>query len=218
MHPLADRRLYAFLDAAYFHGRPIRQLAEDLCRGGADIVQLRAKNVDPVQIRSWAFEVAPILRSASIPLVINDYPEIAREVGAEWVHLGQDDFAASGFASVAELKNARCPGVCLGMSSHAPDQALKAVQAGADYVAVGPVFSTMTKPGRAAVTLDYVRWASENLKVPWFAIGGITLDNVASVLASGARRICVVSEILNAGDVAGACHSFKNHLTSAAEI
>jgi thiamine-phosphate pyrophosphorylase len=100
----------------------------------------------------------------------------------------------------------------LGLSSHAPEQALRAVAAGADYVAVGPVFPTGTKPGRAAVTLDYVRWAATHLEVPWFAIGGIHLGNLDSVLAAGATRICVVSAILNAPDVAAACREFRHRL------
>jgi thiamine-phosphate pyrophosphorylase len=74
--------------------------------------------------------------------------------------------------------------------------------AGADYIAVGPVFATGTKPGRAPCTVDYVRWAAANVNVPWFAIGGLTLENLDEVLAAGARRICVVSAILNAPDVA----------------
>jgi thiamine-phosphate pyrophosphorylase len=86
------------------------------------------------------------------------------------------------------------------------------VAAGADYVAVGPVFPTGTKPGRAAVTLDYVRWAAANLTVPWFAIGGINLENLDSVLEAGATRICVVSTILNAKDIAAATAEFKGRL------
>jgi thiamine-phosphate pyrophosphorylase len=88
------------------------------------------------------------------------------------------------------------------------------VAAGADYVAVGPIFSTATKPTAAAVTLDYVRWAADHLQVPWFAIGGITLDNVDAVLAAGARRICVVSAILNSRDIARTCQLFRDRLAS----
>lgn len=84
--------------------------------------------------------------------------------------------------------------------------------AGADYIAIGPVFPTGTKPGRPAVTLDYVRWAAANVNIPWFAIGGITLDNLDSVLAAGATRICVVSAILNQPDVAKACAEFRRRL------
>jgi thiamine-phosphate pyrophosphorylase len=86
------------------------------------------------------------------------------------------------------------------------------VAAGAAYVAIGPVFPTPTKPGRPAVTLDYVRWAARNLTVPWFAIGGIGLANLDDVLAAGATRIGVVSAVLNASDVAAACREFRRRL------
>jgi thiamine-phosphate pyrophosphorylase len=98
------------------------------------------------------------------------------------------------------------------LSTHQPDQANRAVQAGAAYVAIGPVYATPTKPSAKAVTLEYVRWAALHLKIPWFAIGGITLDNVDEVIAAGARRICVVSAILNSEDVAARCRLFKEKL------
>jgi thiamine-phosphate pyrophosphorylase len=87
------------------------------------------------------------------------------------------------------------------------------MEAQADYVAIGPVFATGTKPSAKPVTLEYVRWATANVTVPWFAIGGINLNNLGDVLAAGARRICVVSGILNAADVAHACREFKKKLS-----
>lgn len=84
--------------------------------------------------------------------------------------------------------------------------------AGADYIAIGPVFATGTKPTAKPVTLDYVRWAAANVTVPWFAIGGINLQTLDAVLAAGARRICVVSAILSAPDIVQACANFRNKL------
>jgi thiamine-phosphate pyrophosphorylase len=81
--------------------------------------------------------------------------------------------------------------------------------AGADYIAIGPVYATGTKPTAKAVTLEYVRWAAANVDIPWFAIGGINLSNLDEVLAAGARRICVVSAILNAEDITRACEEFR---------
>lgn len=105
------------------------------------------------------------------------------------------------------------PGI--GLSTHAPAQAERAVAAGPAYVAIGPVFATATKPGAAPVTLDYVRWAAANVTIPWFAIGGITLANLDQVLAAGARRICVVSALLLAADLVRACQAFRARLGSA---
>ena len=97
----------------------------------------------------------------------------------------------------------------IGLSTHAPAQAQRALDAGADYLAIGPVFATGTKPGAKPVTLEYVRWAAANVTVPWFAIGGINLENLDDVLAAGAKRVCVVSAILNAPDVTKACAEFR---------
>jgi thiamine-phosphate pyrophosphorylase len=98
------------------------------------------------------------------------------------------------------------------LSTHAPEQAQRAVRAEADYVAIGPIYATGTKPTAKPVTLEYVRWASENVQVPWFAIGGINLDTIDDVIAAGAKRVCVVSAILNATDVKSACAEFKRRL------
>jgi thiamine-phosphate pyrophosphorylase len=212
MRPLADCRLYTFVDTAYLHGREPEAVAGALCEGGSDLVQLRAKGLPVPAVRELALRILPVTRAAGVWLVINDHPDVAREVGAAVCHLGQEDFFDRGFTRVDEL---RAEGVLIGLSSHAPEQARRAVDAGAAYVAVGPVFATPTKPGRAAVTLDYVRWAAANLRVPWFAIGGINLATIEDVLAAGARRICVVSAILNRPDVAGACREFRQRLVSA---
>ena len=97
-------------------------------------------------------------------------------------------------------------------------EAERAVAAGADYVAIGPIYATGTKPTAKPVTLEYVHWAAQNVKVPWFAIGGINLQNLDDVLAAGARRICVVSAILNEEDVAGACAKFRKKLETVRDL
>jgi len=210
--PLADCRLYAFVDSAYLNGRVPAELAQQLCDGGADILQLRAKDWPEEDVRDAAEAILPITRAAEIPLVINDHWTLASELGAEFCHLGQEDFFETDDDPTPELA---FPGPQLGLSSHAPEQAQSALEADADYIAIGPVYPTPTKPGRPDVTLDYVRWAAENLRdYPWFAIGGITLENVDDVLAAGARRICIVSSILNSPDVADACQQFKQRLAS----
>ena len=211
MNPLSDCRLYAFVDSAYLHGRQPAEIAQQLCEGGVDIIQLRAKGWHEDEIREATSSILPITRAAGVPLVINDYWALASELGAEVCHLGQEDYFAIEEDSVPELA---FPGPQLGMSSHAPEQARAAMEADADYIAVGPVFLTATKPGRPAVTLDYVRWATENIDCPWFAIGGITLDNLDEVLEAGARRICVVSAILEASDVTHACQQFRERIAS----
>jgi thiamine-phosphate pyrophosphorylase len=233
MKPLADCRLYAFVDTAFFHGRAPEVFAQQLCDGGADLIQLRAKKSTPDEIRRMAEAILPVTRRANVGLVINDHPDIARETGAEFCHLGQEDFFDAGYKNVSELKGrdgspsrplwgggasvgrpggATLPEVRIGLSTHSPEDAKRALAAGPDYIAIGPVYATGTKPMAKPVTLEYVRWAAANVNIPWFAIGGINLRTLDEVLAAGARRICVISAILNSTDVMKACLKFKNRL------
>lgn len=211
MKPLADCRLYTFVDAAYLHGRAPELVAQQLCDGGSDLIQLRAKNHPPEEIRTLAEKILPVTRRANVGLVINDHLEIARETGADFCHLGQEDFFDAGHTHCSEVRSQKLA-VGIGLSTHAPAQAQRALAAGADYLAIGPVFATGTKPTAKPVTLEYVRWAAAHATVPWFAIGGINLQNLEAVLAAGAKRICVVSAILNAPDVAQACAEFRRRL------
>jgi len=211
MKPLADCKLYTFVDTAYLHGRTPEFVAQQLCDGGSDLIQLRAKNSAPDEIRAMAEKLLPITRRANVGLVINDHLDIANEIGADLCHLGQEDFFDAGYTHVSELKikNSKLK---IGLSTHAPAQAQRALDAGADYIAIGPIYATGTKPTAKPVTLDYVRWAAAHTTVPWFAIGGINLQTLDAVLAAGATRICVVSAILNAPDVAQACAEFRRRL------
>jgi thiamine-phosphate pyrophosphorylase len=212
--PLAECRLYGFVDTAYLRGRAPTEVARQLCEGGADLIQLRAKEAPVEEVLRMAAAILPITRRAGVGLVINDHWSVATQVGAEFCHLGQEDFFEAGYKHVSDLPGPRA-GVGLGLSTHADEQAGRAVGAGADYVAIGPVYATGTKPSAKPVTLDYVRWAANHLDLPWFAIGGINLGNLQEVLAAGARRICVVSAILSAPEVAAACRDFKERLSAA---
>ena len=211
MKPLADCKLYTFVDTAYLHGHAPELVAQLLCDGGSDLIQLRAKNSSPDEIQRMAEKILPVTRRANVGLVINDHLEIAREIGADICHLGQEDFFDAGHTHVSEVRSQNSE-VRIGLSTHAPAQAQRALEAGADYIAIGPIFATGTKPTAKPVTLEYVRWAAQNVTVPWFAIGGINLQTIDAVLAAGAKRICVVSAILNAPDVAQACAEFRRRL------
>lgn len=213
MKPLADCRLYGFVDSAYLNDRGPVELARALCDGGADLIQYRAKGSSPDAIKRAIEKLLPFTQSADIGLVVNDHWDLACEVGAPICHLGQEDFFDAGLTHKRELPS-RTDGSqpMLGLSTHAPEQAERAIAAGADYVAIGPVFPTGTKPTAKAVTLEYVKWAAANVSIPWFAIGGINLSNVDEVLDAGAKRICVVSAILNTQDVSAKCSEFRDRL------
>jgi thiamine-phosphate pyrophosphorylase len=211
MKPLADCKLYTFVDTAYLHGRAPESVAQQLCDGGSDLIQLRAKHSLPDEVRAMAEKILPVTRRAGVGLVINDHLEIARAVGAEFCHLGQEDFFDAGHVRVSEIRNPKSE-IRIGLSTHAPEQAKRALAAEADYIAIGPVYATGTKPTAKPVTLEYVRWAATNVTVPWFAIGGINLQTIDAVLEAGATRICVVSAILNAPDVVKVCGEFRKRL------
>jgi thiamine-phosphate pyrophosphorylase len=181
------------------------------------LIQLRAKKSSADEIRRMAEAILPMTRAANVGLVINDHLDIAKEVGAEVCHLGQEDFFDAGYTHASHLSPPPSH-LKIGLSTHAPAQAERAIATGADYIAIGPIYATGTKPTAKPVTLDYARWAAENVKVPWFAIGGINLQNLDEVLAAGARRICVVSAILNEEDVAAACAKFRKKLEAGKDI
>lgn len=240
--PLSECQLYTFVDSAYLHGRDPAEIARQLCEGGSDVVQLRAKNWSEADIRKTAQRILPITEAAGVWLVINDHPRIACEIGAPLCHLGQEDFFDAGHQHVRDLKTPRPktldeidPGVLqtykelkipredqlslagvselgIGLSTHAPEQAQRAIRADPAYIAIGPIYPTGTKPTAKPVTLEYVRWAAANVAIPWFAIGGVNLQTIQEVIAAGACRVCVVSAILNEPNVAEACKTFRNHL------
>lgn len=212
MKTFAECRLYTFVDTAYLHGRDPADVARALCDGGSDVIQLRAKDSSAEQTLRLVEAVLPVTNRAGVPLVINDHPQITRRSGAAACHLGQEDFFDGGFTTANQVRGCP-PDFQLGLSTHAPEQAARALLAAPDYIAIGPIYATGTKPTAKPVTLDYVRWAATNVRIPWFAIGGVNLDTLDDVLAAGATRICVVSAILNAPDIAVACREFQRRLS-----
>ncbi len=211
MKPLAECRLYTFVDTAYLHGRKPEEVARALCDGGSDLIQLRAKNSTEEEVRRLAEAILPVTNAAGVGLVINDHPKIAHQLGAAVCHLGQEDFFDGGYTMADQVRGCP-PAFKLGLSTHAPEQAQRAIRARPDYIAIGPIYPTGTKPMAKPVTLEYVRWAAANVRIPWFAIGGVNMQTLDDVLAAGATRICVVSAILNAPDVAKACREFCQRL------
>lgn len=178
--------------------------------GGADIVQLRDKTASKQDIRENAHKLRQLTRRYGVPLIINDHIDIAIEAEADGVHLGQDDL------SLEEARRLLGPDRIIGISTHSIEQGLAAQAGGADYIGVGPVYPTGTKPGRAAVTTSYVQEAAAQIRIPFVAIGGITLANVDTVIAAGATRVCAVSEIVGADDPAAVCRAFKARIAAAA--
>ena len=210
---LQDCRLYTFIDTDYLANRSPVELAKQLCDGGSDIIQLRAKNLSTDAIQKMAESILPIIENAGVHLVVNDHPTIAQSLPAPFVHLGQEDFFGGGYQNITDLFPQN-PRPQLGLSTHNPNQCRQAIDASSDYVAIGPIYDTKTKPLAKPVTLDYVRWAAANVKIPWFAIGGINLKTLPDVLLAGAKRVCIVSAILQRERPDKACQTFHRLLPS----
>jgi thiamine-phosphate pyrophosphorylase len=178
---------------------------ERALRGGVDIVQLRMKDAAAGEIVGVARRYRAICAAHGAPLILNDRPDLVDEAGADGVHVGQDDMP------VAQARAMLGPDRLIGLSTHSPAQIDAAgAEPGIDYIGVGPVHTTPTKPGRPAVGLDLVRYAAVNAASPFFAIGGIDATNVEAVRAAGAARIAVVRAITDATDPEGAARALRS--------
>ncbi len=194
---LAAARLYLVCDAKP-GGRLLPDFLPMALSGGVEIVQLRVKDIDWQEDRNerrflleMATHVAEMCEAGGALFVVNDYPEIAVEVSADGVHVGQDDMA------VADVRALAGPEMLIGLSTHAPGEIDAVDGALVDYIGVGPVHATPTKPGRPAVGLELVRYAAAHARVPFFAIGGLDAHNVGEALDAGASRICVLRALAN---------------------
>ncbi|WP_054023694.1 thiamine phosphate synthase [Bacillus sp. FJAT-28004] len=197
-----DFQLYAITAKSNHPGKSVVEVMEQALIGGAQIVQLRNKTGTREEVLEEAKALRILTRRYNVPFIINDYPDIVLETDADGVHLGQDDMP------IAKARELLGPDRIIGISTHNLLQALAAEQEGADYIGVGPVYPTETKPGRTAVTTSYVAEAAHHVTIPFVAIGGITLGNVDAVLAAGASRICAVSAIVGNDDPASVCRAF----------
>jgi thiamine-phosphate pyrophosphorylase len=201
---LAAARLYLVCDSAP-GGRELSALLRAAIVGGVDIVQLRDKQLGDEELTAVARATAALCRELGALFIVNDRPEVAAAAGADGVHVGQEDMP---IVQVRELLGAQ---MLVGLSTHTPAEIDAAAAPtgtqpdgdslrGVDYIGVGPVHATPTKPGRAATGLELVRHAVLHARLPFFAIGGIHAGNAASVVDVGARRVAVLRAIAEAAD------------------
>jgi len=196
-------KLYVITGETYHPNRGLLEVMESAILGGADLVQLRDKDSSSRELLEKARALRQLTRRYGVPLIVNDHPEIALAADADGVHLGQED------APIAAARQLLGPDRIVGISTHSIEQARAAERAGADYIGVGPVYPTATKPGRAAVTTSYVAEAAAEIRIPFFAIGGIHPGNAAEVLAAGAQRLCAVSAVVGNPDPGAVCREMR---------
>ena len=201
----ADWKLYAILDLGYVAEPDRVATTLKLIAGGADVLQLRAKGREIGEIRDVAKEIFPICRATGVPFIINDYPELAAELDADGVHIGQDD------GPLAAAREIIGSGKIIGRSTHSLAQARAALDEGFDYIGFGPLFPTPTKLGRPGIGLADISVMQRDVgsKIPAFCIGGIKRANLPEVIAAGARRVVIVSDLLAADDVESATREVR---------
>ncbi len=172
--------------------------------GGVQAVQLREKGLEASQICYLASQMKELCQKAGALFFVNDRPDIAVAVDADGVHIGQGDIDIAVVRSIVGSRK------LIGISVHTQEEALAAIEAGVDYISIGPVFPPVTKPGRPPVGLDLVSWASQNVVAkPWFAVGGIAADNISEAVAAGAKRFAFVKYFSEASDQTQATNSIK---------
>jgi thiamine-phosphate pyrophosphorylase len=203
---LARCRLYAILDLGYVAPGEAEEATAQLLRGGADLIQLRGKQQMFAELTDLARQLHGLTSHAGVPLIVNDHPEIARDVPVEGLHLGQDDVST---ATARAIVGREC---WIGKSTHSIDQAVAAEAEGADYIGFGPLFATPTKPDYPPIGTEDICRVHEMIRIPIFCIGGIKLANLPHVLAAGAQRVVIVSGLLQSADIVEATHAAKELL------
>jgi thiamine-phosphate pyrophosphorylase len=204
---LRAARLYFICDARP-GGRALADLLPAVLEAGVDVFQLRDKRLADDKLLELGLAARRWCNEHGALFILNDRPELAVAVGADGVHVGQGDVAVEAARAIVGGER------IVGLSTHSAEQI--AAAHGVDYIGVGPVNETPTKPGRPAVGVELVRHAAAHAEVPFFAIGGITAANVAPVLTAGAQRVAVVRAIAEARDPAAAARGLKAALESGA--
>jgi len=201
--------LYVILDREASGGRRLDALLDAVLEGGCRLVQLREKRLPPAELYPLAQALRRRCLETGALFIVNDRVDLALALGADGAHVGQDDLPAR------EARRLLPPPMLLGVSTHDPDQARRARDDGADYVAVGSMFPTATKAGFELVGPELVRQVRPEIPVPLVAIGGITPANVGQVIEAGADTAAVVSAVGGAPDPAAAVQSFLDAIRAA---
>lgn len=206
MRALSECRLYGIVDLGYVKPDQIVPMTRSLIAGGVDILQLRAKGCAEADVLAMGKAIHEVTVDAGVPLVINDHPRIAAEIGSEGVHVGQDDDA------VAKARAIVGSGCFVGKSTHSVAQAVAAQAEGADYIGFGPLYATGTKPDYTPIGLADIAEVHRLVQVPIFCIGGVNAARLAEIKSAGARRVVVVSAFLQSTDVTANVREFKRAL------
>jgi thiamine-phosphate pyrophosphorylase len=207
--------LYGITAEKFSAGRSNLEVVRQMIAGGIGIIQYREKRADKScrEILDECRKIRELTREAGVTFIVNDFVDVALLVDADGVHVGQEDLP------VAEVRRLLGPDKIIGLSTHSPAEAQEAVQVGADYIGVGPIFATRTKDDVGEpLGFSYLEWVRDNIFLPYVAIGGIKLGNIGEIARRGATTICLVSEIVGAPDIAGRVLELRMALGSSPAI
>jgi thiamine-phosphate pyrophosphorylase len=211
---LQSARFYAILDTGYVAPDRLFAVAAEIVKGGVDILQFRAKGwaqAEVVRVGQGVREIIDRAGEKKPLFILNDHPGLAEEIGADGVHVGQDDLPVSLAREQAGAER------LIGKSTHSLDQAIAAEREGPDYIGVGPLFATPTKPDYVPVGLGLIAQVAEKVRVPQFCIGGVNERTLPDVLSAGARRIVIVSDLLKSTDIRSYCARVREVLRRSAQ-
>lgn len=199
-----DLLLYAVTDRSWLHGQSLYDQVREALEGGTTMLQLREKELDYSRFLEEGLEIQKLCRSFHVPFIINDNVTLAKEIGADGVHVGQSDMAAG------DVRALLGPDKILGVSAQTVEQAVLAEKSGADYLGVGAVFPTGSKADAVEVSHNTLREICSAVSIPVVAIGGITRDNISQLAGSGICGIAVISAIFAQADIRTASADLKN--------
>ncbi len=206
MRVLEDFRLYCFSPGGFLRGRDPLEMVTAQIRGGADIIQLREKDMPRRARLELGFKLRDLTRREGVMFIVNDDIDLALILDADGVHLGQEDIPIHYARPLMKEK-------IIGISTHSAEQASEAQSSGADYIGVGPIFATTTKPDRENVVgLELLRTIKDFCHIPYVAIGGIGEVNIESVVKTGCKRVAVISDVLNASNIEERCFILRSML------
>lgn len=202
--------IYGITAEKFSKGRSNLEVVEEMIRGGVRIIQYREKHKEKSIRRMYeeCMKIRDITRKHDVLFIVNDFVDLALLVDADGVHVGQDDLPVPEVRRLVGDK-------IIGLSTHSPEQARQAIEYGADYIGVGPIFDTQTKDDVCdAVGLQYLDYVVANLAIPFVAIGGIKTHNIKEICRRGAKTICLVTEIVGAEDIAGTVRHLNSSIAA----
>ena len=193
MYTEFENKLYVITESSISKGRSNEFIVKEAIKGGAEIIQLREKEWDKDEVKEEAVKLLKICKENNVLFIVNDYVDIAMEIGADGVHLGQSDMP------IAEAREICGDKLIIGLSTHSVEQAIDADQEDVDYITIGPIFKTRVKDYE--VGIEIIKPVLDNVLKPVIAIGGINMENIDEVLGQGAESVAVISAVVSAEDV-----------------